>query len=175
MIDAALGIGFGTQVMARIVPTLDMGNLVGVDEVGDVSAFGFGVMHNLTQWLPIPTPFWDLSVTAGTQKVEAGDYLEASGTTFGLVGSAGLGPLSLYAHGSTYKASIDVDYTVDNPGNNNPGLPPVGTVIRFEESVDRTQRLAIGAQLDLVLVKLSAEYGMGDYKTISARAAVGLR
>jgi hypothetical protein len=174
VIDAAVGIGFGTQIMARFVPTLDLGNLIGVDEVGDVSAFGVGVMHNLTQWLPIPTPFWDVSLVAGTQKMEAGNYLEASGTTLGLVASAGLGPLSVYAHGSTYKASLDVDYTAANPSNN-PALPPDGTRVQFEQEVERTQRLAIGAQLDLILMKLSAEYGTGDYRTISARVAFGLR
>ena len=174
VIDAAVGVGFGTQIMARIVPTLDLGNFVGVDEVGDISAFGVGVMHNLTQWLPIPTPFWDVSLVAGTQKVEAGNYLEASGNTLGLVASAGLGPLSVYAHASTYKASVDFDYVVDNP-NNNPGLPSTGTRIAFEQEVERTQRLALGAQLDLILIKPSAEYGMGDYQTISVRVAVGLR
>ena len=174
VIDAAVGIGFGTQIMARIVPTLDLGNFVGVDEVGDVSAFGVGVMHNLTQWLPIPTPFWDVSLVAGTQKLEAGDYLEASGTTLGLVASAGLGPLSAYAHASTYKAGLDFDYTVENP-DENPALPHDGTRVRFEQEVERTQRLAIGAQLDLILMKISAEYGMGDYETISARVAFGLR
>jgi hypothetical protein len=174
VIDAAVGIGFGTQIMARVVPTLDLGNFVGVDEVGDVSAFGFGVMHSLTQWLPIPTPFWDVSLVAGTQKMEAGNYLEASGTTLGVVASAGLGPLSVYAHGSSYKAGLDFDYAVENP-DNNPALPPNGTRVQFEQELERTQRLAVGAQLDLILMKISAEYGMGDYKTLSARVAFGLR
>ncbi len=48
VIDGSVGIGFGTQIMARVVPTIDVGKMVGVDEIGDVSAFGFGVMHNLT-------------------------------------------------------------------------------------------------------------------------------
>jgi hypothetical protein len=174
VVDAAVGVGFGTQLMARIIPTIDVGEMVGVDEVGDVSAFGVGIMHNLTQWLPIPTPFWDLSLVAGLQKAEAGDYLEASSNTLGLVGSAGLGPLSFYAHASTYGSTLDLDYTVENPGNR-PGLPPNGTRVEFEEEVERTQRLALGAQLDLILLKISAEYGLGDYQTISARVAVGLR
>ncbi len=173
-IDAALGVGFGTQIMARVIPTIDVGALVGADEVGDISAFGLGVMHDLTQWLPIPTPFWAVSVTAGTQKLKLGDYLEASGNTLGLVASAGIGPLSVYAHGSTYKANVDLDYTVENPEDNS-GLPPDQTRVRFKQEVDRTQRLAVGAQLDLILLKLSAEYGMGDYNTISGRAAIGFR
>ena len=172
VLEASLGIGFGTQIMARVIPTIDVGGLVGVDEIGDVSAFGFGVMHSLTQWLPIPTPFWDVSVVAGTQKFELGNYAVARGTTLGLVAGAGLGPLSFYAHGSTYQASVDLDYTVSNP-QNNPGLPSDGTRLEFTEEVKRQQRLAVGGQLDLVLLKLSAEYGMGDYKTLSARASLG--
>lgn len=174
VVEASVGIGFGTQIMARVIPTVDVGKIIGVDEIGDVSAFGIGVMHNLTQWLPIPTPFWDVSVVAGTQKLELGDYAVARGNTLGLVASAGLGPVSLYAHGSTYEASIDLDYSISNP-QNNPGLPADGTRLEFTEEVKRTQRLAVGAQLDLVLLKFSAEYGMGDYKTISGQAAFGLR
>jgi hypothetical protein len=174
VIDGALGIGFGTQLMARVIPTVDVGEMVGVDEIGDVSAFGVGVMHNLTQWLPVPTPFWDVSVVVGLQKVEAGDYLKASGNTLGVVASAGVGPLSAYAHASTYGSDLDFDYTVENP-DGSPDLPPDGTQVAFEEEVGRTQRLALGVQFDLVLMKLSAEYGMGDYETISARVAFGLR
>ena len=167
-IDATLGIGFGTQLMARVFPTIDV---VGV---GEMSAFGFGIMHNLTRYLPIPTPFWDVSVVVGTQKLELGSYLTASGNTLGLVASAGLGPLSAYAHASTYQATVDLDYTVENAGGN-PGLPDDGLRIRFESEVERTQRLAVGAQLDLILLKASAEYGMGDYGTLSARVAFGFR
>jgi hypothetical protein len=169
VIDGALGLGFGTQIMVRVIPTLDLGALVGEDEVGDISAFGAGIMHNLTQWLPIPTPMWDVSLTAGTQKMNLGDYLEASGNTFGLVASAGVGPLSAYAHASTYKADVDVDYTYTAP-NSSTSIP-----IAFTETLDRTGRLAIGAQLNLLLLKLSAEYGMGDMKTVSGRVAIGLR
>ena len=172
VIDAALGVGFGTQLMARIIPTIDVGNMVGADEVGSVSAFGIGIMHDLTQWLPIPTPFWGLSVTAGTQKVNLGDYFEASGNTIGLVGSAGLGPLSVYIQPSSYESTVDLDYTIANP-DDNPALPPDGTRIAFEEVVERTTRVALGAQLDLILLKLSAEYGMGDYNTVSGRVAFG--
>ena len=95
VLEGSLGIGFGTQIMARVVPTINVGKPLGVDEIGDVSAFGFGVMHSLTQWLPVPTPFWDVSVVAGTQKLELGNYAVAEGTTLGIVTSAGLGPLSV--------------------------------------------------------------------------------
>lgn len=174
VIDAALGLGFGTQIMVRLIPTLDAGRVLGADGAGELGAFGVGVMHNLTQWLPIPTPMWDLSIAAGTQKVSLGDYFEASGNTVGLVASAGIGPLSAYAHASSYGAQADVDYRVEN-GSGNPGLPADRTRVAFAEEVGRTERLALGAQLDLVLLKLSAEYGMGDYRTISVRVALGVR
>jgi hypothetical protein len=174
VLEGSLGIGFGTQITARVIPTIDLGKAVGVDEIGDVSAFGFAVMHNLTQWLPIPTPFWDVSVVFGQQKLELGNYANAKGNTLGLVASAGLGPLSVYGNASTYKSDIDVDYTVSNP-NNNPALPANGTQILFRETVSRTKRLALGAQLDLVVMKFAAEYGMGDYKTFAGKVAFGLR
>ena len=98
----------------------------------------------------------------------------ARGTTLGVVAGAGLGPLSVYAHGSTYQASVDLDYTVSNP-QNNPGLPADGTRLEFTEEVKRTQRLAVGAQLDLILLKFGAEYGTGDYSTLSGRATFGFR
>ncbi len=174
VLEGSLGIGFGTQIMARVVPTINVGKSLGVDEIGDVSAYGFGAMHSLTQWLPIPTPFWDVSVVAGTQKFEFGNYAVAKGATLGLVASAGLGPLSVYAHGSTYQATVDFDYTVSNP-KSIPGLPANDTRLEFEEEVKRTQRLAIGAQLDFILLKFSVEYGTGDYSTLSGRATFGFR
>lgn len=174
VLEGSIGIGFGTQIMARIVPTINVGKHLGVDEIGDVSSYGFGAMHSLTQWLPIPTPFWDVSVVAGTQKFELGNYAVAKGATLGLVASAGLGPLSVYAHGSTYQATVDFDYTVSNP-KSSPGLPATGTRLEFEEEIKRTQRLAIGAQFDFILLKFSAEYGTGDYSTLSGRATFGFR
>ena len=106
--------------------------------------------------------------------MELGNYAAAKGKTLGLVASAGLGPLSVYAHGATYNADVDVDYTVANP-QNNPALPANGTHVAFQSSVDWTKRLAVGAQLNLILLRFSAEYGMGRYKTFSAKAAIGLR
>src|SRR6185436_205482 len=107
------------------------------------------------------------------QKMEMGNYAEAKGQTLGVVAGVGFGPLSVYANESNYRADVDVDYTVANP-NNNPALPANNTRVAFQTQVDWTQRLAIGARLDLVLLKLSAEYGMGRYKTFSAKAALGL-
>lgn len=169
VLDASLGLGFGTDVVARFIPTVEVH-----EDVGDLSAFGVGVMHSVSQYLPVPTPLVDASLTFGYQRVALGDYAEATSTSFGAIAGAGLGPLRVYAHGSLYDSTMDVNYTAENPGGN-PALPPHGTRITFSDGLDRSARVAVGVALDVLLLKLSAQYGFGDHDVVSARVGFGFR
>lgn len=169
VLDATLGLGFGTDVVARLIPTVEVH-----EDVGDLSAFGIGAMHSLTQYLPMPTPLVDGSLVFGYQRVDLADYAEATATTFGAIVGAGLGPLRVYAHGSLHGSEMDLDYTVENP-DGDPTLPPHGTRVSFSNEMERTGRLALGAALDVFLLKLSAQYAFGDYEVVSARVGFGFR
>ncbi len=161
VIDADLGLGFGTDVIVRLIPTLNVN-----EDVGDLSAFGVGVMHSISQYLSVPTPV-DISVTAGYQRVKLGDYAESRGTTFGAIAGVGAGPLHVFAKGNIYSATTDVDYTYQQTGQ-----PDVH--IGFSDKVSSTGRFGLGLSLDLLVLKLSAEYDMGDYNVASARVGFGI-
>lgn len=169
VLDASMGLGFGTDVVARFIPTVEVH-----EDVGDLSAFGVGVMHSVSQYLPVPTRLVDASLVFGYQRVELGDYGEASGTSFGAIAGAGLGPLRVYVHGSLYGSEMDVEYTTSNPSGD-PTLPPDGTRLTFSNELDRRTRVSLGAAVDLLLLKLSAQYGLGDQKVLSARVGFGFR
>ena len=169
VLDASLGLGFGTDVIARLIPTIEVH-----EDVGDLSAFGVGVMHSVSQYLPVPTPLIDASLTFGYQRVELADYAEATSTSFGAIAGAGLGPLRVFAHGSLHGSEMDVAYTVENP-DGDPLLPPDGTRLSFTNDLDRTARVALGASLDVLLLKLSAQYAFGDYEVVSVRVGFGFR
>ena len=130
----AVGLIKNTEVMIRYMPTLSLG------EVGDVGLFGFGVTHDIKQWIPVvdKLPF-DLSAYFGYTKFnldksielapESGknnktgntntDYsnqmlnVETNASTFGLLLSKKVALLTVYS-GLNYQMS---NSTVAMTGN----------------------------------------------------------
>ncbi len=168
-LEGGVGIGFGTEVSGRLLPSIEVD-----DEIGSVSAWGVGVKHSLTRYFPTPTPLFDVAVYAGYHSLEVGDYLDATGTSVGAVGHVGLGLFRLYAAGAWNDATVDVAYTVENP-DDNPALPPDGTTISFSEGLDWNTRFALGAGVRLLLLDFAAEYAFADYDTLSARVSFSFR
>ncbi len=169
VVEGALGMGMGTEITARFLPSYEIAS-----EVGAVSARGFGVRHSLTSWIPGPTPLLDLAVYAGWQRFQVGDYLDAKAVAYGLVASAGLGPLRVYGSGGLSRADIDVQYEVRNPSGN-PALPPDGTSFSFQREVPSSFRGAVGVGLSLPLLEVSAEYGLADFNTASVQFGIHFR
>ncbi|MCH8569168.1 MAG: hypothetical protein LAT67_12915 [Balneolales bacterium] len=58
MIQAGIGLPFNTDLMVRFVPTIDIGGY------GEFGILGFGVLHEITQWLPFYSPI-DISIMGG--------------------------------------------------------------------------------------------------------------
>ncbi len=168
VIQAGLGVGFGTEVSARFIPGIEVD-----DEVGEVSAFGLGVTHQINRWLPGPVPV-DLAAFGGYQSFTVGEYLDASTTTLGVAVGKGLGPLSVYGMGQYESPSVDLEYTVSNP-NDNPALPDDGEVIRFSPGLEGGTRFGVGAQLDLLLLQFALEYSAGDYNAVTGRISLSFR
>lgn len=161
LIQGSVGIGFGTDVIARVIPPYEVNS-----EVGKVSALGFGVKHSIDQWLPALFPV-DLAALAGWQTFEVGDYLEARAVTTALIASKGLGPLTIYGTGGYDRSTVDVTYTVQNAA-----LMEDGTTFEFTYESRRGFRGALGLGLQLLLLDLSAEYAVGAYNTASVKAGI---
>lgn len=168
-LEASVGIGFGTEVSGRFLPPIEVD-----EEVGEARAWGIGVKHSLTRYFPTPTPLIDIALYGSIHSLEVGDYLDASGTAFGAIGHAGLGPLYVYMSGGWNDADVDIEYVVENP-DANPVLPADGTRIGFSQGLESNSRIALGAGLRLLLLNLSAEYAFADYDTFSARLSLSFR
>jgi hypothetical protein len=57
MVKAALGLPYSTEIDARFLPSIKMG------DYGKLGMWGVGIKHSIKQWIPVinHVPFWDLS------------------------------------------------------------------------------------------------------------------
>ncbi len=160
-----VGVGLGSEVMVRFLPSLEVAG-----DVGTVRAVGWGVKHEVSRWVDLP---FDLSLQAGSQSVEVGEYLEGSSREVGILAGRRMGPLSLYGTAGTRQSSVEVRYRVENPGNL-PGLPEEGTSVAFRSGLDSTLAMGVGFRLQLLLLNLSGQYLAGTYDSFSLKVGLGV-
>ncbi|MEX0980105.1 MAG: DUF6588 family protein [Gemmatimonadota bacterium] len=161
LIQGSLGVGFGTDVIIRMIPAYEVSA-----DVGEISAFGFGFKHSIDQWLPV-LPV-ELAGVVGWQSFAVGEYLDANSKTLSLIASKGMGPFRAFASGGFASSSLDVSYTVSNP-EANPGLPADGTTYGFTYRSTSSTRGSVGVGMKLLLLDVSAEYALGAYNTASVK------
>ena len=162
VLQGSVGIGFGTDVTLRYLPRFNVH-----DDVGELGAFGYGFKHSLTQWLPSP-PMVDLAVTAGWQNFSLGEYMDASASAYGLIGSVSQGPVTLYATARREQATVDVSYTVEN-ADGSLGIPADGLQIGFSSELPAETHFGAGLTFGFAGLQLSGEYSFADYNTVAAR------
>jgi Family of unknown function (DUF6588) len=167
VIEATVGVGYGTQLTGSFFPSVKLST-----DVGSVSAYGGTVMHSLNRYAPGLSI--DLAGIAGYQHLEVGDYLTANATHLGVAASKSWTTVVVYAHGSVMTSSVEVRYPVANPLGN-PALPGDGETVTFSADSGAQARLALGLTLDLVVFKLAGEYSIGAFNTFSGRVSLGLR
>ena len=164
VIQGSLGIPLGTDLTVRFIPAVEVH-----EDVGDVEAFGFGIRHSVSQWFPTPLPV-DLAVSLGWQDLSVGEYLDASGTNYGAVVSKDFGVIALYGAGYVSTADVDVTYTFEGTQ----GIPP--QTIRLTQDLDTQTRFAVGLNLDLLVLDLSAEYALGgEMDSLSGQVGFSFR
>ena len=162
VLQASAGLPLGTEVSLRMIPEIEV-----AEEVGTLSAFGFGIKHSLSQYLP-GSPV-DVSVLFDKQGVEVGSYLEGSGTSYGVVASKGLGPLTIFASGTQQTGSVDVRYEFESEV---PGVP--NETVSFENDIESTMRFTGGATLSLLWLKLSGAYSVAEYNGFALKALLSV-
>lgn len=162
-----VGLGWGTEISLRLIPAVELD-----PEVGDLSAFGFGIKHSVSQWFSGPSPV-DVAVWYGRQNVKVGDLLDGNANQYGVLVGKGFGPLTLYGTGMIRDASVEVTYTVENP-DDNPALPADGTDVGFTSSLGSSAVFGLGARLRLLVMNLSAQYTADDFNTLSIKVGFGV-
>lgn len=167
LLQGTVGLPVGTEVVVRFIPSVEIS-----DDVGSLQAFGIGALHSVTQWLPGPWPV-DVAVGGGIQSFDVGDYLEADARQVSLVVSKDLAVLTLFAAGTLEESEVDLSYTVSNP-DDSPTLPPDGTELAVSDEGDNTSRLTVGFGLDLLVLKVNAEYSIAEYPVVAATVGFGI-
>jgi hypothetical protein len=168
LLEATLGLGLGTDLVARFAPTLSWD-----DGLGDASVFGVALLHSLDRWLGLSTSPFDLRLAGSLQRVRAGGYLEEVATTAGLVAGVAVGGLDLYVHGRMEDVRARIRQRVSNPAGN-PALAGDGTVLERETSYDARARVGLGAIVRTTPLQLDAEVSPGGGGALSLRVTLAL-
>lgn len=170
--------GFDMERIALAAPQLVVGGVMGTEaivryfaietgdaEIGDISLFGIGARHSISQYLTgLPV---DLSAMIFWQSFKLGDDLiDANGLTFGVQGSKRFGLVEPYAGLSMDSFQMDVDYEFGT-GNDTETL-------KVEFDRDTSPHLTLGAALHLGLVHLNGEFNAANQTGFTLGVGFGL-
>lgn len=167
MPQVSVGLPFKTEVMVRMIPEYE------VDKVGKVSFFGFGVKHNLDQYIPIPLFPVDISAQFGMQQFKIGDIVESNHTAWNIQASKKLGiglSITPYIGFGMESSSMDISYLVEGTGT-----ILDGEKVDFALDGDNSFRTTVGVNLTLLLVTINADYSMGEYDAVTVGAGITFR
>ncbi|MBI5217081.1 MAG: hypothetical protein HY960_15100 [Ignavibacteriae bacterium] len=155
-----IGNYYGTRVMIRFLPT------VTIEDVGDVSFFGFGVQHSISKHLPAELPV-DLAAAFGYQSFKVGSVLDASSFMFGAQASKSFSIIDLYAGLAYESSSMTVSYTY------NPPAPASPTNISFDLEGKNNFRFTAGLNVNLFIFKLHADYSLASQPVATVGIGLG--
>ena len=164
-VHASLGVGAGTEVSIRYLPATEV-----APELGRVTSHGFTVSHLVSQWVGLPV---DLTAVVGYQNMRGEDFLDASGTHFGLTGGIGAGPMNFFGGALVRSSSSELTYRVENP-DDVPGLPEDGLELSVRSSTSASPGYVLGARLQLLALNLSGHYTFGAHDVFSLKLGLGL-
>lgn len=156
----------GTNLSLRYFPAVD------IKDMGKISLWGIGIMHNPGFWLKKPLPI-DIGLGFFYQKLAVGNIFENRSTQFGIYISKKLGMIISFTPyiGITYESSsTSVSYTFDFD-------TPAGsqkTDISFDLDGENNVGLTIGGTLNLPVVSLNVDYKIAKIKTITVGLSLGM-
>ncbi|WP_298765740.1 DUF6588 family protein [uncultured Polaribacter sp.] len=168
MIQAGIGLFKNTDLKVRFIPKQSVDNV-------DVSSYGFGIMHDIKQWIPVvkKMPF-DLSGFVGWNNIESkffvesrdtpSEFIELNTKTFmwQVLASKKLSIFTVFAGlGST---SFETDLNIEGFSN------PIG--LQYEGSSFRANA---GLSIKFLFLNISAEYAKQEYDVVSLRAGITFR
>ena len=182
VLQVGIGLIKGTEIDIRYVPETKFG------KAGQVSILGFGIKHDLLQWLPIVDKIpVDLAIQAGYTKVDtdielidANGYvdpgianLDLSATTVNLILSKKLLMFTPYV-GVGYNSNTTV-FNVENKFHIGNQWIPVADLIEYEFSSNNNFRTNIGFRFNIAVIALQANYTFSEYPTATLGIGISVR
>ena len=182
VLQVGIGLIKGTEIDIRYVPETKFG------KAGQVSILGFGIKHDLLQWLPIVDKIpVDLAIQAGYTKVDtdielidANGYvdpgianLDLSATTVNLILSKKLLMFTPYV-GVGYNSNTTV-FNVENKFHIGNQWIPVADLKEYEFSSNNNFRTNIGFRFNIAVIALQANYTFSEYPTATLGIGISVR
>lgn len=153
-----IGTVYGTSVSFRFLPSIEINK-----DLGEFKYFGFGLQHNVGQWIPTPIPL-DVSVGFFTQTMEVGKIFKSTATTFGAYASKSFSVIRPYAGLVFESSSIDINYDVEY---DTPGGGTTKSSVKFTLDGENSFRFLLGTALELGFFSLNADVNFSTYTSIS--------
>ena len=182
VLQAGVGLIKGTEVKVRYVPETKFGN------AGKVSVLGFGIQHDLLQWIPIVDKIpIDLAFQAGYTKVDseidlvdANGYvdpgtanLDLSATTVNLILSKKLLMFTPYI-GIGYNSNTTV-FNVEDKFHIGYQYLPTSALTDYTFSSNNNFRTNVGFRFNLAIIALQANYTISEYPVATIGVGVSFR
>jgi len=156
--------GLGISKLPIAVPQITVGSFMGTDatlryiqldvddNIGELSVFGFGVRHSISQYIPL----FPLNIAGGLyyQTFDVGDIIEANAFALSVQGSYSLPFFTFYGGLSYETASLDIKYEF--------GSGEDTEEISFSLDAENNVRLTLGAAVQLSVFTLHADYNIGN-------------
>jgi len=150
----------GTEAMLRWFDG-DFGDT----DIGSVSLFGLGVRHSISQYVPASPVA--ISGMFAYQSFEIGDQLvDFSMTTIGVQASKKFPIVEPYAGLAMHFSSMESEYTFSAGGEDE--------TINVEFDSQTSAQLTLGATLNLFVLKLNGELGVGEQTTYTLGLSLGI-
>jgi len=167
--------GLDIKKLPLAVPQVSVGSILGTeatirfakakidDNIGEVKLFGIGAQHSLSQYFK-NSPI-DLAAGFMIQKFEVGNIVEANTKYFGLQGSFSRSILTFYSSIGFESANLDISYDYESgSGTEN---------ISFDLEAKNPARFTAGVALNLLVLKLHADYNFGSQNVIALGPGFG--
>ncbi len=156
----------GTQLSFRYFPGVD------VKDIGKISLWGIGVLHNPGFWFKTPLPV-NIGLGFFYQRLDVGNIFVNKSTQFGIYLSKPMGLIITFEPyvGLTYETSttsVTYTYNFDTP------VGPQSAAVAFDMDGVNTVGLTIGASLNLPVVSLNVDYKIANIKTLTVGLSLGM-
>jgi hypothetical protein len=156
---------FGTRVMLRFFPKTKLG------DYGEFEFLGFGVQHSISRHIPgVPL---DIAANFGYQSLKLGSLISASAFTLGAQASKSLSILTVYGGLAYETSSMSFGYDAKYTDPTNPTGPQIQKHIGFDASGKNSFRFTMGVGLDLLILKINADYSLASQPAATVGVGIG--
>ncbi|MFA4839707.1 MAG: DUF6588 family protein [Candidatus Neomarinimicrobiota bacterium] len=163
ILQASIGLPFGLEPSIRLIPAFKVPGDIG-KALGEISVFGAGLKVDLDQFIPIPLFPVDIAVQAYFQKMNIGELLSGTTTSFNLMTSKTILFLTPYLGVGKESSSFTASYKMDD-----------GSKQDFKVKGKNNIRMTAGLNIKLLILQFNAEYSKGEYDAVGLGVGFALR